>query len=512
METYFFKSIACLFAFWAFYKLFLENQSNHLFKRWFLLVSVVLSFVIPALVFTEYVMYTPQARTNIQALGNELPLQQQATAAQVTDMDIINWQQLLLSIYALGFVIFGFRFLKNLVQIIHRIRWNTKIKDDTGTKVLLKNVLPPHTFFSYIFLNKKKFEEKSIPKEVLLHEEVHAKQWHSIDVVFIELLQVLFWFHPMIYLLKNAIKLNHEFLADSAVIKKTRAPKAYQNTLLSYLSKESENKYQSIKMANAINYSSIKKRFNIMKKQSSKKAVFLRSILVLPLCALLLFGFSETKLVPIIDQTNLEIPIESTGSDLDIYNALAKKYNAIPIAQRKIPLEDLRILEKQYGTFTPSEKALAEPFPECLPENMGAKQFILVIVDSQIILNDEQVSLTNFAKTVDALTQDWEETDYTSIPVRANFSNTPMAFLDKVEAEFQKTHFSKSNEGMRIFPKGYQNQGKQEGASRKLMAEYNALARKYNEMDRDHMRISGKEVERLNLYLRFDVRKAKSGC
>lgn len=450
MATYIIKSIACLFLFWAFYKLCLENLSNHWFKRWFLLLSIVSSIIIPAITFTEYIVFTPQVYSNLQSNTNEVLVMEGSAVNQVYDMDTINWKGLFLTLYGIGILVFGFRLFKNLGQILQRVKQNVKVKQGHGTKVLLKDVLPPHTFFNYIFLNKKKFEENNIPNEVLLHEEIHARQWHSIDVLFIEVLQVLFWFNPMVFLFKNAIKLNHEFLADSAVIKKTKAPKAYQNTLLSYLSKESENKYQSIKMANAINYSSIKKRFKIMKKESSKKAVFLRSVLVLPLFALLLFGFSETKLVPIPNSSNTEI--------MDLQNE------------------------------TP-------------------KRFVLLIVDSQIILNEEHVSLDVFAQTVDNLTKDWEETDYTSIPVQANFSNTPMTYLEKVEFEFLKTHFSKSNEGMRIFPKGYQ---KQEGASKKLIAEYNALAKKYNEMDRDNMRILGKELERLSYIYNLMTEKQKS--
>ena len=453
MATYIIKSIACLFLFWAFYKLCLENLSNHWFKRWFLLLSIGSSLIIPAITFTEYVVFTPQVYANVQTTANDSLVLEGVASTQVSVMDTINWSMLFLSIYGIGLFVFGFRLFKNLGQILLRIKQNIKIKQGYGTKVLLKDILPPHTFFSYIFLNKQKFEANNIPKEVLLHEEIHAKQWHSIDVIFIELLQVLFWFNPMVFLFKNAIKLNHEFLADSAVIKKTKAPKAYQNTLLSYLSKESENKYQSIKMANAINYSSIKKRFKIMKKESPKKTVLLRTMLVFPLFALLLLGFSETKQIPVPGTSNTKI------------------------------------------------MELAHENP---------KRFILLIADSQIILNEEHVALDVFAQTVDNLTEDWEETDYTSIPVQANFSNTPMAFLEKVEFEFLKTHFSKSNEGMRIFPKGYQNQDSQEGVSEKLIKEYNALAKKYNEMDRDNMHILGKEVERLSYIYNLMTEKQKS--
>ena len=165
------------------------------------------------------------------------------------------------------------RQLYNIAKLWIRVRHNTQIKFNSLVKVLLKEELPPHTFLRYIFLNKQKFESKSIPAAVLLHEETHAKEWHSLDVLFIELLQVLFWFNPLIYVFKRSIKLNHEFLADSAVIKGHENQLHYQNTLLSYLSNDNSHKHQSVGIANAINYSSIKKRIIIMKKQTSKRGI-----------------------------------------------------------------------------------------------------------------------------------------------------------------------------------------------------------------------------------------------
>src|SRR5690606_4718356 len=97
---------------------------------------------------------------------------------------------ILWSIYAMGVIVFGFLFIKNLIQIILKIKQNPKQKSSRGTRVLLNAPVTPHTFFKYIFLNKRKFNDQAIPQEVFWHEEAHASQNHSYDVLFIELLQV----------------------------------------------------------------------------------------------------------------------------------------------------------------------------------------------------------------------------------------------------------------------------------------------------------------------------------
>ncbi|MDT0605774.1 M56 family metallopeptidase [Croceitalea rosinachiae] len=369
MLLYLLKSAACMAIFLLFYKLLLEKEQMHIFKRFYLLAGLIASLVIPSLVFVAYIEpTTTYATTQVVSEPNI------TTTTRPEAIDVINWILIVKTIYALGLIGFGFQFFKNLLQIINRIRKNPKLKQQFSIKVLLKEQLPPHTFFRYVFLNKIKFEEHTIPDEVLLHEDVHAKQCHSIDVVFIELLQVILWFNPMVFFFKKCIKLNHEFLADSAVLKKTTSTSNYQNTLLSYLSRDSHNKYQSIKMANAINYSSIKKRFKIMKKETSKRAVLLRSILVVPLFVILLYGFSETKSVQKKEKPNntsinnnlYEKNVQEGASRklMAEYNALAKKYNEMDRDNMRILGHDVARLEYIYGLMSDKQKADAEPFPD----------------------------------------------------------------------------------------------------------------------------------------------------
>ncbi|WP_177214926.1 M56 family metallopeptidase [Maribacter stanieri] len=298
--------------FLTFYKVLLENESMHQFKRFFLIATLVSSFIIPSIVFTEYIEIEP-SDVSTQVLAIEQNIENQNIAKEVAQSPL-NWSLVFWTIYGIGVVGFGFRFIRHLIQLWSRIRNNPKLKQNSITNVLLKQQLPPHTFFNFIFLNKHKFETKSIPNSVLLHEETHALQKHSLDVLLIEFLQVLFWFNPVLYFFKKSIKLNHEFLADSAVLKNHEDQLNYQHTLLSYLSNGSYNVHQSVGIANAINYSSIKKRFIIMKKQTSKKGFLIRSLLLLPLLAIMLYGFSQKNIIAHKTIKDINIEITETGN------------------------------------------------------------------------------------------------------------------------------------------------------------------------------------------------------
>ena len=215
MFIYLLKSAACMVILLLFYIFLLEKEQMHVFKRFYLLAALIGALLIPNLVFVEYVEPTITTYTNTEFINDTTVV---TSTTQPRDIDVINWNLIAWTVYIIGLVGFGFRFFKNLLQIINRVRKNPKQKQKFSIKVLLKEQLPPHTFFYYVFLNKNKFETNNIPKEVLLHENVHARQLHSIDVVFIELLQVVFWFNPLFYFFKRSIKLNHEFLADSGCL------------------------------------------------------------------------------------------------------------------------------------------------------------------------------------------------------------------------------------------------------------------------------------------------------
>jgi len=286
MIIYILKFSSCLALFLAFYKLVLEKENMHVFKRFYLLGTLLLSIGIPLITFTYYVEPSdeifPQITQNIPLQKIAIPLE-----PQINYMPIILWAS-----YGLGVLLFGVNFLRNLYDLNYKIKHNPKQKNNRITNVLLKDLVIPHTFFNYIFLNKRKFETHKIPKEVFWHEETHAIQKHSIDVLLIEILQIVFWFNPLIYFIKHVVKLNHEFLADQAVLKKGVETATYQETLLAFSSNAMHPQ-----LANAINYSSIKKRFTVMKTQTTKKAIWLRSLILLPLLAFTLYSFSSTQII-----------------------------------------------------------------------------------------------------------------------------------------------------------------------------------------------------------------------
>ncbi|WP_051227713.1 M56 family metallopeptidase [Gillisia sp. JM1] len=208
-----------------------------------------------------------------------------------------------------------------------------------------------------------------------------------------EILQIIFWFNPLIYLAKNAIKLNHEFLADQSVIKNGIETSIYQRTLLAFSSNA-----EASNLANAFNYSStrltvfgktfsfgkfgqVKKRFTVMKTHTSKKMIMVKTVLVIPLLALLLYSFSTKKEVSklansntsdIITQPETSVLVQdiATKKMISEYNKLAKKYNALPKNERTISREELSLMVYIFDRMTKEQRERSEKFPEIIvPKN-----------------------------------------------------------------------------------------------------------------------------------------------
>ncbi|MFD0963116.1 M56 family metallopeptidase [Pseudofulvibacter geojedonensis] len=373
MGVYLLKSAACLAIFLIFYKLLLEKESIHKLKRYYLLVSLLLSFIIPL---TSYTSFEYVKAMEVLPNSNTISIIEDIPEEKTLSIEII-----FLTIYAFISGIFLFFFIKNLWLMAKKIQANEKNTSENTTKVLLKELIVPHTFLKYIFINKTEYNNNSIPKSVIAHEEAHAKQKHSVDILLLECLHILFWFNPLIYLYKRAIKLNHEFLADEAVINKGYETKAYQQTLLAYSSHATLEYSNYFGLANAINYSSIKKRLTVMKTKTTKKTVWLRSLLILPLVALLLFSFSTKEII---------YQEKATKQMVAEYNKLAKKYNAQDKNNRVVLLKDIQRLEYIYKLMTPEQKKNAEPFPDCPPPPPPPPPYP---EDADYFINDQKASI-----------------------------------------------------------------------------------------------------------------------
>lgn len=292
MIDFLLKSAISLIVFLGFYYLILEREKIHKFNRFYLLISVLISLIIPFVTFEfiEFVETAPviQYDEPINIEKAEVVLNQNPTIEKViTAQESIDYLPYVFwSIYVSISLIFLFRFSKNYFKLIVKSKINPSVKYKNANLILLDEKILPHTFLNFIFVNSEDFKNKNIEDELFAHEMVHVNQKHTLDILFIEFLKALFWFHPLFYLYKKAIQLNHEFLADEEIVNTYNNVPYYQNLLL-----HKSNGNTTIYLASNLNYLITKKRLLMMTKNTSKKLALLKKVAALPILAGLIYFF-----------------------------------------------------------------------------------------------------------------------------------------------------------------------------------------------------------------------------
>ncbi|RTY77725.1 regulatory sensor-transducer, BlaR1/MecR1 family protein [Flavobacterium sp. LS1P28] len=365
MSDFLIKSTITLFVLLAVYYLFLEKEKTHVFNRFYLLFSLVFSMVIPFITI-EVIQEIAQPTVNP---GNIQILQGNALLLEETNYLAIG----LWSLYAVVTFVLVIRFFSNIIKISSKMKSNTAIAYKNAKLVLVPEKTLPHTFLNTIFINKTEYNNREIEAELYTHELTHVTQKHTLDILFIELLKIVFWFNPIFIFYKKAIQLNHEFLADEKVVTSYNNVPFYQSLLLS---KANEN--QTFYLASNLNYLITKKRLLMMTKTTSKTKALLKKATLIPVVTALLFLLC-TKVVA--QETNVKketTPVKPGNLFKTYYDKTTfkikdekgkitseKKYNELtPIEKRSIP----SILSKQKKLPTNEEllATLSKGAPEVI--------------------------------------------------------------------------------------------------------------------------------------------------
>lgn len=238
--SYLLQMTICSLLLLAVYYFFLEKETMHRFKRFYLLFSLVLSIAIPFIsieISGDSFLIGKLPFTEAQIITNDIEFTNEQFVVPEKTKTVNPLNILFIGYIAIAGILLS-RFLINIARLIIVIKKNERVVLGNIKIVLTDAESIPHSFGNYIFLNKNEYKAGLIEEEVLMHEMTHVRQCHSLDILFIELLLILFWFNPILYLYKNRIKLNHEFLADEGVISAYNDVPHYQMILIDKISRQ----------------------------------------------------------------------------------------------------------------------------------------------------------------------------------------------------------------------------------------------------------------------------------
>ena len=264
---------------YGFYRLLFTNDTFFSWRRFMLLNTYLIALLVPFADFSNWIRIH-EATQNMASTYAETVLSE-ATSLP-SKATVLSWNTILLWIYMGGVCMFLLRFVIQLIGI-YRLAKKTEVSTIKGIKVhIIEKNESPFSFFRWIFVNPEVRYESQL-QEILIHEQCHVEQKHSIDVVLAELFTIVCWFNPFAWLLKREIRLNLEYLADLYVVQVGCDQKSYQYHLLGMTYHKNVST-----ILNNFNDLLLKKRIKMMNRRRSRLIVKAKYTLLIPVTATLL--------------------------------------------------------------------------------------------------------------------------------------------------------------------------------------------------------------------------------
>ncbi len=434
MLSYILQTILFQLLFLICYDLFHKKDTFFNINRGYLLLTSAISLILPFIkvktiqdnIPEQYIMELPTVFLNTTPAQASYVIKLKHTAESTSSMfDNINWW---LVIYLVGVVFMLFRFLKRLIYL-KKLR-KTAIANITEKYIIyyLPNSRDAFSFWKTIYLG-----DSIDPKEkeqILTHELVHLEQLHTADHLWFEILKIIFWFNPLVYLYQTKITTLHEYIADFKSVSILGKKKYYQQLLaIVFDAKDIEFINQFFKK------SLIKKRIQMLQKSKSKEIVKIKYLAVVPvLLAMVTFSsFSNKEVSKKFTNTLIQVQ-ENDSIDTVLKKKFEKELSQMII--NKASLEELRnkvSLRNKNGNISRESYIRSQVFMRhIVQQNISSKKN-----NNQLSAQEEedaQQFLKQLNRSYDQFMKDNKNRPSTSDNNISSQKEVPFGQIDKVPA------------------------------------------------------------------------------
>ena len=342
--TYLLKSVCWLTGFALVYLLFLRNERFFMLKRVYLITGMVISIIFP-FISIHYQVELPPADFNSVDLTS--PVVSMNTSMQQSAGRSFDYRVLVLFFYLSGAVFLIYKMVRH-IMVLYKTIGKVTVSDKGSAKLVrTSGFSSSFSFFNYIFINPSLNEAEA--EEIVNHELVHVKQKHWFDLLMVEVLRMMQWVNPFVWIYSGFIRQNHEYLADEAALRCTTNPANYRAALLNQLFNS-----PVISLSNSVNYSLNKKRFDMMRKMKTSRFRKLKILLVLPVFAVVFYAFATPEYHYVqtyeTNVTAVQMPVASDQSVKGrVYKEDEKVFNGVQII---VTGTDYRAVTDEKGNFT----------------------------------------------------------------------------------------------------------------------------------------------------------------
>lgn len=304
MLIYLLKSAILLALLYGSFALLLSRETFHRFNRLALLSVLVASLVLPAVQLSlnmpTWLNFSDSPSVlsdGVVDFADASMLPSEHLTPSLTERTRGEYVIIFLTVvYLIGVLASLSLFVVQLFRFWRETKSGVRTKDEWGNTVIIRGGdFAPYSFFHYIIISAADYERLREP--ILVHEQAHIRLGHSWDLMLLQLVSVVQWFNPFVYLLGRDLKAVHEYEADSTVLQLGIDAKTYQLLLVT---KAVAGRLQTI--GNNLSHHSLKKRITMMHKKNSNRWLMTKGVIlpILMAMAVVAFAKQKTETVPLL--------------------------------------------------------------------------------------------------------------------------------------------------------------------------------------------------------------------
>lgn len=300
--------------FYGYYHAFLRNRAFHVYNRWYLLGTVVLSLILPLIRIPTHFTWTnagkPAGIIASVFWADNGSAEAGAIHPPTTEPGhaIVLWG--LIGLYGLITILMLTRLTRSVCRIIRTTRKYPPTR--IGPIRLLKTTETgaPFSFFNWLFWDEQ-VDPNGDPGHLLfLHESYHIRQQHTLDILGLEIICSLCWFNPFFHWVRRELKLLHEFGADQYALSHSRHSEQRYN-YAELLVWQSVGRKPSPAIAHSFFHKQLKRRITMITQRTTRSSGPLGRIMTLPLLVLLLGVFTVAPAQDITTSKDTPSPADS---------------------------------------------------------------------------------------------------------------------------------------------------------------------------------------------------------
>lgn len=286
MMTYsIYSAIVLALLYWVFFA-FLSQETFHRLNRITLLLILVFSVMFPLLPhslnfsFLE-VLGIDLTRASEASTGSpEIIVENMGNTDQMVSTATWSWKEIAGMVYWGGMFVYIAFFIYRTFLLYIYMRQGLRQTDAHGnTVILIPGCKSPFSILKYIVISVDDYEQHQTP--ILLHEQEHIRQLHSLDLILLSIVQCIQWFNPFVWMLGRDLKVVHEYEADKAMQNYGVDIKDYQHLLV-----DKSNGTSAFAMVNGFNHSQLISRIIMLNKKRSKPRAKGRYLVFAPMLLL----------------------------------------------------------------------------------------------------------------------------------------------------------------------------------------------------------------------------------